>query len=92
RKALKVMLAEWERKFPGRNNSIFAALQNVTLSHLADPKQFDFAALGARQVPQHEWLGADSTDETEEDVLVATISVDELLKTTPRGRVASGDV
>ncbi|MGH8378592.1 MAG: tRNA 2-thiocytidine(32) synthetase TtcA, partial [Gammaproteobacteria bacterium] len=91
RKALKAMLAEWERKYPGRSNSIFAALQNVTRSHLADPKQFDFARLGARQFSQHAWLEADSTHETDEDVLVATISVDELLKTTPRSRVASGD-
>ncbi|MGH8307400.1 MAG: tRNA 2-thiocytidine(32) synthetase TtcA [Gammaproteobacteria bacterium] len=91
RQALKAMLAEWERKYPGRSNSIFAALQNVTLSHLADTKQFDFAGLGAQQTSQHEWREADSTHETEEDVLVATISVDELLKTTPRGRIASGD-
>ncbi|MGH8282507.1 MAG: tRNA 2-thiocytidine(32) synthetase TtcA [Gammaproteobacteria bacterium] len=92
RQALKAMLTEWERKFPGRSNSIFAALQNVTLSHLADPKQFDFAGLGARQVPRREWLATGSANETEDDVLVAAISVDELLKTTPRGRAVSGNV
>jgi len=47
RKVIKQMLQEWEVKFPGRTESIFSSLRNVTLSHLADPKVFDFAALGA---------------------------------------------
>ncbi|MHB8424945.1 MAG: tRNA 2-thiocytidine(32) synthetase TtcA [Gammaproteobacteria bacterium] len=89
RKAVKSMLLEWERQFPGRSNSIFAALQNVTLSHLADPKQFDFAALGAQQAPRRDWLAPQSADgEPDNDVLVATVSVDELLKTMPQGRLA----
>ncbi|MGA9851993.1 MAG: tRNA 2-thiocytidine(32) synthetase TtcA [Gammaproteobacteria bacterium] len=92
RQAVKAMLAEWERKFPGRGNSIFAALQDVTLSHLADLNQFDFAGLGERQTMRSEWLTRENTDsETQDDVMVATVSVDELLKTTPRRRVA-GDV
>ena len=45
RAAVKRMLADWEREHPGRIESIFAAMRNVTASHLADPALFDFAAL-----------------------------------------------
>ncbi|MCC8999031.1 MAG: tRNA 2-thiocytidine(32) synthetase TtcA [Candidatus Contendobacter sp.] len=48
RQALKVMLRQWEKQFPGRVESIFAALQNVAPSHLADTALFDFSRLGAR--------------------------------------------
>ena len=44
------MLAEWEQKHPGRIDSIFTAMCNVTTSHLADPAAFDFAGLDARRV------------------------------------------
>jgi tRNA 2-thiocytidine biosynthesis protein TtcA len=44
RVAIKNMLNQWERETPGRVESIFRALGNVTPSHLADPKLFDFAA------------------------------------------------
>ncbi|MGA2709705.1 MAG: tRNA 2-thiocytidine(32) synthetase TtcA [Steroidobacteraceae bacterium] len=39
------MLGEWERKFPGRIESIFSAVCNVAGSQLADPALFDFAGL-----------------------------------------------
>ena len=47
RVAVKAMLGEWERKFPGRLESIFSSLQNVAPSQLADPALFDFAGLEA---------------------------------------------
>ena len=47
RKAIKQMLQEWERKYPGRVENVFRALTAVTPSHLADRKLFDFAALGS---------------------------------------------
>ena len=45
RQAVKEMLREWERKFPGRVDSIFAAIKNVAPSQLADTELFDFANL-----------------------------------------------
>jgi tRNA 2-thiocytidine biosynthesis protein TtcA len=48
RKAIKAMLAEWERKDPGRSERIFGALGRIDLSQLADTTLFDFASLGAR--------------------------------------------
>jgi len=48
RKAVKQMLHEWERKFPGRIENVFRSLGCVTPSHLADRDLFDFGALGRR--------------------------------------------
>lgn len=45
RQAIKGMLREWERKYPGRVETIFASLQNVIPSHLADTVLYDFAGL-----------------------------------------------
>jgi tRNA 2-thiocytidine biosynthesis protein TtcA len=36
------MLAEWERQYPGRTETIFSALRNVEPETLADPEAFDF--------------------------------------------------
>lgn len=45
RQNIKAMLREWERKHPGRVDSIFAAVKNVAPSQLADTSLFDFASL-----------------------------------------------
>jgi tRNA 2-thiocytidine biosynthesis protein TtcA len=47
RVAVKRMLQEWEQQFPGRIESIFTAICNVSASQLADPKLFDFSGLAA---------------------------------------------
>jgi tRNA 2-thiocytidine biosynthesis protein TtcA len=49
RVAVKRMLAEWEREFPGRTETIFSAMRNVATSHLADPAAFDFSGLEQRR-------------------------------------------
>jgi tRNA 2-thiocytidine biosynthesis protein TtcA len=46
RQAVKNMLNEWHRKYPGRVESIFTAMQNIVPSHLADADMFDFQSLG----------------------------------------------
>jgi tRNA 2-thiocytidine biosynthesis protein TtcA len=45
RQVVKNMLKEWEKKFPGRLETMFASLQRTSPSHLLDPRQFDFANL-----------------------------------------------
>jgi tRNA 2-thiocytidine biosynthesis protein TtcA len=45
RNAVKDMLAQWERQFPGRIDAIFGAIKNVAPSQLADTELFDFAGL-----------------------------------------------
>jgi tRNA 2-thiocytidine biosynthesis protein TtcA len=47
RKQLKAMLLEWEKKQPGRLETIFGALTNVAPSHLLDRSLFDFANIEA---------------------------------------------
>ena len=45
RAAVKKMLADWERDFPGRTESLMTALRNVEPAHLADTRLFDFVGL-----------------------------------------------
>ena len=45
RNAVKDMLRQWERQFPGRIDAIFGAIKNVAPSQLADTELFDFAGL-----------------------------------------------
>jgi tRNA 2-thiocytidine biosynthesis protein TtcA len=49
REVIGRMLTSWEREFPGRIESIFAALRDVQPSQLADPNLFDFLGLDARR-------------------------------------------
>ena len=45
RKQIKNMLREWEKKHPGRVESIFSSLSTVVPSHLMDRNMFGFADL-----------------------------------------------
>ncbi|ARU94086.1 tRNA 2-thiocytidine(32) synthetase TtcA [Tatumella citrea] len=45
RQAIKSMLSEWDKKEPGRVESVFKSLQNVSPSQLADRELFDFENL-----------------------------------------------
>jgi tRNA 2-thiocytidine biosynthesis protein TtcA len=50
RKEVKALLREWEKRFPGRVESLFTGLQNVIPSHLLDRRLVDFAAIRATGV------------------------------------------
>ena len=50
RKQVAAMLREWEKRFPGRLESIFNAMRNVAPSHLLDRALHDFAAVRANGV------------------------------------------
>ncbi len=45
RQKVREMMQEWDRRYPGRSEAVFTALQNVVPSHLADNRLFDFAGL-----------------------------------------------
>lgn len=47
RRQIKEMLKQWDREYPGRVESIFRAIANVSPSQLADPKLFPFSSLTA---------------------------------------------
>ena len=52
RRQVASMLRDWEKKFPGRIESIFGALSRVAPSHLMDRSLFDFAAVAATGQPE----------------------------------------
>jgi tRNA 2-thiocytidine biosynthesis protein TtcA len=56
RKQVRRMMDEWQRQHPGRLENIFAALQNVAPSQLADRQLFDFAGLGGETGGAPAWL------------------------------------
>lgn len=45
RGVIKEMLQDWDKRFPGRIETMFKAMCNVVPSHLADEKLFDFKGL-----------------------------------------------
>ena len=51
RQAMKAMLQQWDKLFPGRLETIFNSLQNIAPSQLADRNLFDFVGLQRGQVP-----------------------------------------
>lgn len=62
RKQVKVLLREWNERFPGSNDSMFAALSNIAPSLLLDRRLFDFSALKVDDSPT-EPAANDSEDE-----------------------------
>jgi tRNA 2-thiocytidine biosynthesis protein TtcA len=54
RQQVKQMLNEWEKRFPGRIETMFRSLANVVPSHLLDARLFDFAGLQATGMPDPE--------------------------------------
>ena len=59
RQKIRAMMADWDRRYPGRTESVFTALQNIVPSHLADTALFDFKGLRLR-VPVEEMDGGDT--------------------------------
>lgn len=49
RQAVKKMLGDWEKQYPGRTETIFKAIGNVSPSQLADRDLFDFFSLNAAE-------------------------------------------
>ncbi len=45
RQAIKSMLQDWDKRFPGRIESMFRSVQNLVPSHLMDHQQFDFKSI-----------------------------------------------
>ena len=45
RQKIREMMEDWDRRYPGRTESVFTAMQNIVPSHLADNSRFDFRGL-----------------------------------------------
>ncbi len=50
RVVVKKMLAQWDKEFPGRVESIYNAMQNIHPSHMLDRNIFDFHSLVSEQM------------------------------------------
>ena len=50
RQKVREMMQEWDRRYPGRTESVFTAMQSIVPSHLADPDLFDFRGLSLKTV------------------------------------------
>jgi tRNA 2-thiocytidine biosynthesis protein TtcA len=78
RKQVGALLREWEKRFPGRIESIFNAMGNVVPTHLFDRALNDFAGVRATGVPAADGDIAFDTDESlvRESTLPAIAIVD----------------
>ncbi|QRN40921.1 MAG: tRNA 2-thiocytidine(32) synthetase TtcA [Neisseriaceae bacterium] len=62
RQVMKEMLQEWQRRYPGRIESIFSALQNIVPSHLLDSSIYDFIDFNQNNlVEKDSWLTEENT-------------------------------
>ncbi|GAC14767.1 tRNA 2-thiocytidine(32) synthetase TtcA [Aliiglaciecola lipolytica] len=76
RKVIKNMLTDWNKRFPGRIESMFRAMQNVVPSHLADNELFDFNNLKTQDEP---FLNGDIGFD-QEDFSVSKVTTDNSVK------------
>ena len=69
RKQVGNMLREWEKKFPGRLENMFASLQNIVPSHLMDNKRHDFKGIKATGIADADGDKAFDAEEFQAPVL-----------------------
>lgn len=50
RQEMKKMLTGWDKQFPGRLETIFSSLQNISPSQMADTALFDFSGLKREEI------------------------------------------
>ncbi len=74
RQAIKQMLQDWDKRFPGRIETMFKSLQDVVPSHLLDHKIFDF-----KRIDRHSGIinGGDIAFDKPEIVPLPQLDIDE---------------
>src|SRR3954468_5021290 len=74
RRQVGALLREWEKRFPGRIESIFNALGNVVPTHLMDRQLHDFSRLRATGLPTADGdLAFDADESLARDAAAAVI-------------------
>ena len=84
RKQIKAMLRDWEKRFPGRVETVFNSLQRVNPSHLLDRSRFDFAGVAATGVADGGGDKAFDQDEDFSDFATVPVSVLPIRRQTGR--------
>jgi tRNA 2-thiocytidine biosynthesis protein TtcA len=75
RQQVAAMLREWEKRFPGRLESIFNALRSVAPSHLLDAALHDFAAVQATGIACAEGDRAFDRDDVPPTPTIAPVGI-----------------
>ncbi len=75
RQVIKEMMQQWDKKHPGRLETMFTALQNIQLSHLADTRRYDFTGLKPLGIATEE--GDKAFDEEPLSITPANMSHDD---------------
>lgn len=76
RQAIKQMLQQWEKEYPGRTETIFSALQRVSPSQLADRDLFDFFNMAiSRDTAPSGQSGADGATDTGASVFIKAVNM-----------------
>ncbi|TXH98500.1 MAG: tRNA 2-thiocytidine(32) synthetase TtcA [Rheinheimera sp.] len=52
RQVVKEMLQDWDKRFPGRIETMFQAMQNIVPSHMVDKNLFDFTAVSKERAAE----------------------------------------
>ena len=89
RQVVKEMLNTWDRQYPGRLETMFSAMQNITLSHLCDPKLFDFK--GIKHGQALEGIEGDTAFD-EEKITPMTFDDDDQADFSEQGMIAFKEV
>ncbi|MBK7333596.1 MAG: tRNA 2-thiocytidine(32) synthetase TtcA [Betaproteobacteria bacterium] len=87
RRQIGAMLRDWEKKEPGRIESIFNALGKAVPSHLMDRRLFDFASLEATGMPVEDGdIGFDVDPAIEAAVEAAAEAQPNVIRLSPAPR------
>ena len=73
RQQIGEMLRDWDRRFPGRIETLFRSLANVVPSHLMDGRLYDFTGLKASGTPDPD--GDIAFDADEEPVAAVALNL-----------------
>ncbi len=60
RQAMKEMLTGWDKQYPGRLETIFSSLQNISPSQMADTQLFDFSGLKRAELDEPRTVSDDA--------------------------------
>ena len=85
RAAMKQMLRDWEKQFPGRVENLFRSMHNIVPSHLMDRKAFDFESLRMNEELNKmsnpsitKFVGDRAIDEAELDELECGVNISKI--------------